>query len=72
MELKLNHRYLVRTQIVDLTELICIEVTKSSCKVKYENGNTSWFTKDEISYWREVEDLGTSKFLNDNSVPKGN
>ena len=72
MELKLNHRYLVRTRIANLTELKCVEITKSSCKVQYENGNTIWFTKDDIKYWQLVEDLGVSKFLNDNSVPKGN
>lgn len=67
MVLELNHRYLLRRNVADLTELKCVEITKSSCKIRYQNGNESWFTKDEIKYWRLVEDLGTSHFLNEES-----
>lgn len=71
MELELNHRYLVKI-LGGLTELKCVEITKTSCKVQYENGNTSWFPKNVIKYWQLIEDLGISKFLNDCCDPHGN
>ena len=64
MELKLNHRYLVRTRPwSSITELKVVEITESSIKVKYENGNTFWFHKKKEEFWEIVEDLGISKFL---------
>jgi len=65
MKMQLGNRYLVKDYLSGITELKCIEITESSYKIQYENSNTTWVTKKEVEYWRLLEDLGISKFLNE-------
>lgn len=71
MELKLKHRYLVRTRpSSSITELKVVEITKSSIKAQFENGNTLWYHKEHDKFWEIIEDLGISKFLSESKRRK--
>jgi len=68
--MKVGNRYLVTRFLSGITELRCIEETKSSYKIQFENGSTLWETKQSVEYWNFVEDLGSSKFLNEDKNPR--
>lgn len=60
-ELKAGHRYLITECYQVIIEVECVEVSKTSYKLRYPNGNCIWKDKDRFNIEYNIkEELGST------------